>query len=416
MSIARNIRKKHRQLQVVRRHPQDMLEHFGCKWFSENTGTLDIAKAEKIRDRLFYELDQRYEAIRAGLKLDESQLSIDYLNTPDSLDKDGWQLALITTAEDMEEKEPGSGVQWYRRVTGAAVPLDQHLERHLREATISPATKDARRAAVKRLAEYMSKSKLEVALQRVDRKVAGDFATAMLDTGISPVTVNGYLSNLSSYFQFLHRKGLVKYSNPFKSQQLPVKGAKQEREAWTTEEVRLLIENAPTKLLKHVCAFAALSGLRANELAELRVKDCVGSFWVHEANAKTSASVRQVPIHHQLSYLISDRVEGKLPDDYIFHELNSVKAGNRGKALVKRFSIYREKMFGKPTDRKQAAKCFHSFRHSFVTERLKAGCDFRMVQLTVGHIPVGGVTNVYGGKPTEAQLREVVEACSLKDV
>lgn len=136
----------------------------------------------------------------------------------------------------------------------------------------------------------------EPVLQKLTRRKTGQFITQLTDTGISPVTNNGIISNLASYQKYLVKRGLHK-ENVWAGQQLPTKGAKQPPEPWTTKEILLMIDVAPTRLLLNAVIWASLSGLRAHELASLRVCDCVTGFYIRPEITKTPHSVRTVPRH-----------------------------------------------------------------------------------------------------------------------
>jgi integrase len=204
------------------------------------------------------------------------------------------------------------------------------------------------------------------------------------------------------------RRGLVN-ENIWQGQQMSTKGSAKKRQAWTMREASSLIETAPTRLLKHAIAIAALSGMRASEITSLRAGDCRNGIFkvkVHEPG-KTDAATRHVPIHSYLGAIIESRLHGKHDADYLLHE---VKGSSKG--LVKRFARYRQQLYGKQMG--QADKTFHSLRHGFVTEALRADCDLYLVQYCVGHQPAGGVTlGVYHKGPSPEQLRKVVESVML---
>ncbi|MES0384660.1 MAG: tyrosine-type recombinase/integrase [Hyphomicrobium sp.] len=406
----RNLRKSGQQYQVRRQLPADVVDHFQKKWWVKNTGVSDWLKAAKLRDLWLAELDQQIEEVRAGRQCIDAAMHEEYLATRDLEPDDDRRMAiehaLLAEADGKEDRGEDS-VFWYRKVTGVWTPLDQHLEQFLRESKVSNVTKKARRSAVRKLMSWMR----QPVLQKLTRRQAGAYITHLTDTGISPVTVNGIISNLASYQKYLVKRGLAK-ENVWSGQHLPTKGAKQERIPWETEEIMRMIQNAPTRLLLDLVLFGALTGMRCNELAQLRLDDCVDGFNVRDEHAKTTAGIRHIPKHPQLVDAFCKRTSGKSRRDYIFHEITA-KEENRGKALTKRFSRWRTKLFGEVEGR-QSPKCFHSFRHHFIDERLRAGIDLRLIQMVVGHQPEGGVTtNAYGHGLSEDQARTVVDAASL---
>jgi integrase len=171
-------------------------------------------------------------------------------------------------------------------------------------------------------------------------------------------------------------------------------------------EVVALIERAPTDLLHDAITIAALSGLRAGEIAALiKLFDCKdGMLTVHVG--KSAAASRKVPIHSQLRSIIDNRAKTNRSGDYLLPELNG-----SAKSLVKQFARYRAQLHGKCDG--QAEKTFHSFGHHCIDERLKAGCDLYLVQELAGH-KLQGVTlsHYYHGLSVE-QMVGVVEAVRL---
>lgn len=387
--MLRNLRLKGKQLQIHRKFPDDVQKEFGAKTFVRNTGTADLLKAARIRDRLLAELDARIEAVRNGYQDTNADTLADLFT-------------LGAGSRKVDRLAARGEATWHRRNTRQAVPIGAHIDRFLSETAVTDITKQARRSAIKRLCDWSH----ETSLEAFSRRKAGEYASDLVSQGLAGKTINSQLSHLSAYWKWLIKRGLAS-ENVWQGQQISTKGREKPRLAWTKVEVCKLIELAPTKLLKDVSAIAALSGLRAGELAGMRVADCQeGMFNIRVS--KSDAGVRTVPVHSQLVDTIAERMRAKKPDDYLFHEVNG-----SSKSLVKRFARYRASLYGK-SDSGQADKTFHSFRHHFIDERLKAGVELRLVQLVVGHQPEGGVTTrVYGHGITDRQARTVVDAASL---
>jgi integrase len=112
----------------------------------------------------------------------------------------------------------------------------------------------------------------------------------------------------------------------------------------------------------------------------------------------------------QLEKMVAQRLEGKGPDDYFFHELK----GNT-KSLPKMFTRFRDKVYPelRESKRDQSPKTLHSFRHFWITERIRAGCPPHLVSECAGHKSKGITLSVYHHGMTEEQAREIVEAAWL---
>ncbi len=127
-------------------------------------------------------------------------------------------------------------------------------------------------------------------------------------------------------------------------------------------------------------------------------------------SGKTVSAAREIPWHSQIADMIEERIKGKGPNDFLFHELK----GNP-KALPKMFTRFRDKVFPelRKSKRDQSPKTLHSFRHFWITERIKADCAPHLVSGCAGHKQKGITLSVYHHGITMDQKREVVEAAWL---
>ncbi|SFV34001.1 tyrosine-type recombinase/integrase [Hyphomicrobium facile] len=397
------LRWKGNQYQFFKRLPKDVAEHSGKSFHVENLGTADAIQARKIVARKLIELEDRWDLLRQGVQDVDVAIAGEYRERPDGYDKDTLNLVLLEQAHKKQ-----NGRQWYRTVTGQAVTISFNVDRFLREAHAVETTQKARKAAITRFEHWLQEKRLETFVSSISRKVAGDFSSHLSNQGLAQKTVNGLIQYLSSYWKWMVRRGIAE-ANPWQGQQVSAKGKSKTRLAWSHDEVSNLLNNAPTKLLLHAIAIGAQSGLRAGEIAALRVSNCKdGVFDV--LKGKTEAATRKVPIHSQLTEILSSRLQGRADEEFLFAEL-----AGKSKGLVKRFAKYRTKLLGKNHEG-QADKTFHSLRHTFITERLRANCQEYLVQAVVGHANEGVTVGVYHHGPSLDQLREVVEAAQLPSI
>ncbi|CAA2141968.1 tyrosine-type recombinase/integrase [Hyphomicrobium sp. ghe19] len=405
----KNLRLKGNQYQLIKRLPKDIAEHTGRQFHIENLGTADIVHAGKLRARKLIELEDSWERIRQGVCDVDEEIAQQLRDMPKECDEDesSDRDTLLMYLSDLAEKRP-DGEAWYKRITGQVVTVSYNTDRFLREAPAVATTQAARKAAIKRFELWLQDETSKPFVQTVTKKMAGDYASHLSGRGLAQKSVNSLLSYLSSYWKWMVRRGVAK-ANPWQGQQVSAKGKSRTRLAWTHEEVSHLLNNAPTKLLLHAIAIGALSGLRAGEIAALRVANCKdGVFDV--LKGKTEAATRKVPIHSQLVGIVSSRIKERSDEDFLFAEL-----AGKSKGLVKRFARYRTKLLGKIHEG-QAEKTFHSLRHTFITERLRANCQKYLVEVVVGHVNEGVTVGVYHHGPSPDQLREVVEAAQLPSV
>ena len=160
-------------------------------------------------------------------------------------------------------------------------------------------------------------------------------------------------------------------------------------------------------------ALAMLTGMRAEELVNLRVEDCQGGvFGVRRS--KTAAGERTVPIHPDLARLVAWRTKDKAAGALLMHE--TARWQDPADALGKRFRTYRERcgvdvvVKGK----RRALTNFHSWRRAFISRALRAGHQEHIVAVVVGHRHNSMTAGPsYHGGPSMEQLRAVVESVKL---
>jgi integrase len=232
------------------------------------------------------------------------------------------------------------------------------------------------------------------------------------DGGLSARSINRYADTLAAVWRWADRTGRFEGRNPFEGQHR--KAVNEGAVPFTVAELNKLFAQAPpddaTRWLPRIALF---SGMRLNEIAQLRATDiseeaAVAFFHVREGDAqsvKTEAGVRRVPIHSELveagllGYVASRKGrEGNLwglrpggPDNKPGHNFSNT------------FNRYRRSI---GVDRPRVA--FHSFRKTFVTCLDNAGVPSHDIAAVVGHAR-GFTLNVYSGGKGLALLRDIVE-------
>lgn len=243
--------------------------------------------------------------------------------------------------------------------------------------------------------------------------------------GVHRVTGNRQISACSSYWRWMIKRAGLR-ENPWKGQSLSksTRTAGRIKRPFTEAEVRTLLSGPADTELADAMRVAALTGTRLEEIYRLQVQDCIGG-WFDIRESKTSAGVRRVPIHSDLTALVARRVTGKGAQEYLFHEADlAARSGRkrvvweRSAALSKRFGRHRQALgvHDREEGRRHSRVDFHSWRRWFVTEARRAGIDRAVVAAVVGH-ETGSITDdVYSGGPGTAQLRACVEAVRLPRV
>ena len=322
----------------------------------------------------------------------------------------------------MEEVEPRFGkdrAQEFRRIVeGKSTPLRDHIDDWLSQDAMTDRTRANYRSAID---EFLQHQGGDIAAEKVNRRLAGQYVTEYLvkQRGLQPASVNKKVSALSTFWQWLEKRGLAKH-NPWEGQGLPKKqdhrGRSQDHQLereFTDTEVKTLLDHAPDQTLREFLLIQLLSGMRREEPAQLRVKD-VDSEAMQVREGKSTEAVRLVPIHPDLAPMIRRRTQGKSPDAYLFDELRENKNG-RSDAIGKRFGRVRRRLnvTEEGAGRRERVN-MHSCRRWFVTKAEQAGYGLDKIAPIVGHeYERANVTGGYSGGPTWDQLREIVASVKL---
>jgi integrase len=161
--------------------------------------------------------------------------------------------------------------------------------------------------------------------------------------------------------------------------------------------LRALLAADTTPLLADAIRIDALSGMRREEMAMLRVGDCVDGLFSITAG-KTAAAVRQLPIHSDLVAIVARRCAGKNADAFLFEELGGApKPGSlrgRGSLITQKFERLRTGLgiVDKSSKEQRRSRVnFHSLRKFFISQAEKAGIFPWTIAAVVGH-KCGGMT------------------------
>lgn len=193
-------------------------------------------------------------------------------------------------------------------------------------------------------------------------------------------------------------------------------------------EVVSLMANVLDEPFPDFMRIAALSGMRATEIASLTVADCAdGRFFVR--HGKNDNAIRSLPIHSALADIVARRCEDKAPTAPLFHDLPGQASETRGPyaVLSQRFTRRRRdlKIGERVPDSQQDTTDFHSFRRWFIKKAGEAllggavGFSPWTIASVVGHeaedgdLPLGMTMARYPGDATEAAKKACVEAVTF---
>lgn len=376
------------------------------------------------------------EAVRQG---DTRGLPVVRMDTPDGGAEDVPDANVLVDviaergAAIAQEEGAGRAEMFADLAFGRATPLLLHRETWLSE----PGKKGRRRERTNMefrgiadaFAGWLAQEKLPGTLEKVTRAVAGRYLGHLHALGRSPKRVRDVASALSGYWQWLARRGHIADGvNPWKGQEVGVvKGggewADEGARPFTDQELLTLLDGTSDAVMGDMMRVLALTGMRIEEAARLRVRDCAeGVFRIQtEGRGKTPAATRAVPVHPDLAVIVERRTKDKASDAWFFQELGEPdRYGRRSPTLDARLNRYRRELgvHDQPPGAKRSRVTIHSFRRWFITKALRAGQPERVVKQIVGHkLPMADVTlGVYFEGDLPAALRACVEAVNLPTI
>lgn len=379
------------------------------------------ASTSKDKDPLLLEaMAFREEFVRADAAR-RSQLLDEITDRAEEIDLAGGGIGARDDYDPLDyERIPAikPAVDFVQLATGKATPADTYLERWLSSSTYSDRTKADARTAMSQFKAWCEKVSQAFFIETTTDRVASNFRDEVfVQANAHPKTANKKLSALRQYWEWLDRSFAVR-PNPWMRKSLPK--AKAHRVApdgpdgperpFTDEEVRTLLAGPADVDLGNVMLIAALSGLRLDEIGQLRGADCADDCFA-VTRSKTAAGVRTVPIHSALRPLIAELIGSEKPNSFLFPYLPDTGwDDNRTMAISKRFAYYRRKLG--IDDRRLGARRskvnFHSFRRWFATKAEDAGNRENVVGDIMGHQRAVGITF---GLYSNAQLKRLKRSC-----
>ena len=241
---------------------------------------------------------------------------------------------------------------------------------------------------------------------------------------MSKKNIAKYLDTYTAFYDWAIKRKITD-ENQFKSLKVKVKKKGQVRDAFTFEQISLMLDELKTNkrglINKDYQKWGSLIGIytgaRLNEIAQLELTDIKqdNGIWCFDLNIegenkklKNENSKRLVPIHEDLialgllRYVEQMREGGKVR---LLHQLSYDKNNGYGRNLSRWFNNEFLKKLGIKTD----GLVFHSTRHSMLTYLLQAGVQEPIAKTISGHALSGVVQNVYAKGYKTSQLKEAID-------
>jgi integrase len=218
-------------------------------------------------------------------------------------------------------------------------------------------------------------------------------------------TVAKMISSYRVFWRYLEQANGIDLGDPFRDV-LPKSGRKTkadreaERKAFLPLDILRLLEECPYTDLKHLITIAAYSGCRLEELCALKLTH-VKDDRMLIGYAKTDAGDRVVPIHKDLTQLITRLVDTST-DGYLISGLTLSKFDDRSNAIGKRFGRLKKKL---GYDNRYV---FHSIRKTFASRLEEAGVPELLAARLLGHEVKTISYGLYSSGSTFPQLKEAI--------
>lgn len=288
--------------------------------------------------------------------------------------------------------------------------LERAAETYLTEVapTVRKQTLREKQRGLQKLSKWLGPAR---EVESVTRRIAGQYVThTIARDGRSPKTQRDEVGHLSAFFGWLERRGEVE-SNPFfrvsGSIRSSTLGGPPPRRPWDNEELLGLLKGIPKgDPLWPMVAIAMYSGMRRDEVANLRVSDVREASW-SVRSGKNASAVRTVPIHPVLMPLIGQLSETS-DDGFLIPGLLSGGAdGKRSHLVGKRFGTMRERL-----GIEDRALNYHTLRHSFLQRCEEAQLPLATAKQLAGHKRTDLTFGRYSPGVTQGSLLKALEGVS----
>ena len=218
---------------------------------------------------------------------------------------------------------------------------------------------------------------------------------------------------LSKYWKYLQNRDYVDRDlKPFTDIELPkTLKPRQQREAYTDDEVSLILEHLQLKQDKTLTAITTLAmytGARISELAGLMLDSVItidGITCLKIDDAKTKAGNRAVTVHPEIQELVQTLITDST-DGYLVSGVKSQGGKDRrADVLGKRYGRLVRNDCQLPS-----TKVFHCFRNTVATKLESAGIPENIAADIVGHDKATMTYGLYSGGTSTQQKFDAVKA------
>jgi integrase/recombinase XerD len=259
----------------------------------------------------------------------------------------------------------------------------EDLETELKLRAFSPQTLKAYLFWNRKFLEFNKKTPQDVTEDDVRK-----FIAEKISKNFAPKSIILIKAALKFYYDGVLKKNIVNLETPKVARKLPA--------VLTREEIKKLIDSAENKKHKMMIKFLYSSGLRLNELINLKIGDLEFSEGIGWVRSGKGGKDRIFILSNKMIDELKNFTKDKPSESFLFEGRNGRLSA---RAVQKTISSVAKK------SGIQKSIHVHTLRHSFATHLLESGEDIRKIQELLGHSNLS-TTQIYTHIST-AELKKV---------
>lgn len=254
------------------------------------------------------------------------------------------------------------------------------IGKYLKYLDVSELTIKEYSVGIRKFFEYC----YEKGIKEIKREDIIEFREKLKENGKEPATINLYLTSVKSFFKWLEYEGMYKdITKNVKA--LPVSDT-HKRDSLNIEQIKQVLDNCKNDKEKLIVSIAVSTGLRCNEICNIRLQDFKeqnGVILLYVlGKARQGTRVDCVVVSQELYEQIKNYVELYNVQEYLF---TSTSNNNKGAILSTRAVRNMINNVFEKAGLKTEQIVFHSLRHSFANVSIQNGADIREVSQALRH-------------------------------
>jgi integrase len=389
--------------------PKDVREILGKFKFIQSLGTPNRREALIRSAPLVALWKSQIDEARGntGAVADEALRWKGYLATATGVQLDVLMDSLTEKAISMQDEagEAKAG-DFYKVAMGYSTLLNSNFDKWKAQITLVPKTKDQ---TVKDVAVFLARF---TTIEQVTKQEVKKWIEEIIAQGNSTGTANRMLISARNYWKYLQRIDAVSLDNePLVIKNILPPAKKKNKKGYVPFEpsavVKLWNEAKAREedSLADLIYLGAYTGARIEELCSIKIENVTDKSF-NILDSKTSAGIREVPIHSKLEPLVK-RLKETSKDGYLLSGLTFNKYGDRSNNVGKKFGKLKTEL-GYET----RTHVFHSIRKTLVTLLENAGVSEGVTADIVGHEKHTMTYGLYSGGNSLAIKKEAIERAS----